>query len=260
MHWLQQLFDLWRDQWIGYMDIKILVVSPEPARAAHQTHVGHLLLVQGEIPQQAPVLVTMVFQSQLGHRLAHLATFLPEFFDIPFLLQVLRLERVCQSRGCFVLLDGQRVPDQGLGRVEAGDYVQLTAPPRQMAHSAFLQVDFHLSRTPAPPVTFHRQQDLEDIRLEYEYAHPVAAHALLPIPTPLLGGLEGALLTLWPNFGQPGPGGGEPMMLVKTWYTTIMTIGQFVMLPEMSHYFLRSLTGATSYDNLGSTVSTLAAN
>ena len=216
--WLSQLYELWRDQWLGYLDIQILVVSPEPARAEHQTHVGHLLLVQGDIPQQVPVLVTMLFQSQLGHRLAHLAAFIPEFFDIPTMLQLLRLERVCQTRGCFITLDGQRVPDHGLGFAEAGDNVQLTAPPRQTDHSALLQVDLRLTQPSPLLVRVRRQQDLDEIRLEYACDRPLFGPDARHIPVPMIGGIEGDLLTLWPHFWQHGAGGAEPFMKVTTWF------------------------------------------
>ena len=215
--WMSQLSDLWRDLWLEHLGLQIYVVTPEPARAEHQTHVGHLLLVQGHIPQQVPVLITMLFQSSLGQRLAHLGAFLPTFFDIPGLLQLLRLDRVCQGRGCYVTIDGHQVPEQGLGRVDAGDNVQLTAPPRQSARGALLQLDLRLNFNRVQPAQLHRQSDLDAIRLEYGNDPHPAAPTLMPVPAPFLGGFEGELLNLWPTQAQLGPGGVESMLLVKTW-------------------------------------------
>ena len=154
--WRSQLFELWSDIWHRSAEVQIFVVSPEPARAEHQDHAGHLLLVQGDIPHQVPALVTMIFQSTLGHRLAHVAAYLPTFVQVPELLQLLRLGRVCQDRGCYVTIDGQNIPEFGVGRVEAGDNVQLTAPPRRSDHTALLQIGMQRSNTKLPVVQLHR--------------------------------------------------------------------------------------------------------
>ena len=129
--------------------------QPEPNI---KNHVGHLLLVQGDIPHQVPALVTMVFQSTLGHRLAHLAAYLPTFVHVPELLQLLRLGRVCHDRGCYVTIDGQQIPEHGVGHVEAGDNVQLTAPPRRSDHTALIQIGMQRSTTKVPVAQLHRPQ------------------------------------------------------------------------------------------------------
>ena len=111
----QQICALWADRWIPYLPGQFFVVAPEPPRAPHQHHVGHLLLVQGTLPLQVPVLFSMVFESRLGRR--HLACFLSELLSLAELTNVLRLERVCHDRGCYAEVGDFPVPPHGLAHV-----------------------------------------------------------------------------------------------------------------------------------------------
>ena len=56
--WLRDLQHLWRDQWITHLAARFFVVDPPPPKAPYENHVGHLLIVQGDLPQHVPVLIT----------------------------------------------------------------------------------------------------------------------------------------------------------------------------------------------------------
>ena len=128
--WLHDLCQVWRDRWIPYFETQVYIVAPEPPKAPHQHHVGHLILVQGHIPNQVPVLLTTIFETALGRRLSHTASFVPIHFTLAHLLHTLRLEHVCQDRGCWAVLDGNRIPDHGFGQADAGDNIHVIAPAR----------------------------------------------------------------------------------------------------------------------------------
>jgi hypothetical protein len=151
--WLQDLQHLWRDQWVPHMAVSIHVVEPIPPKASYEQHVGHLLIVQGEISQQVPVLVTTLFASALGRRLSHMACFPPHQFSPQQLLQTLRLEHICQNRGCPVEIAGQDVPLQGLGRADEGDNVRVHVQARTSAGTSLLQTGIrrHAALNPDAP-------------------------------------------------------------------------------------------------------------
>ena len=109
-HWMQRLRILWQDQFHPNLDARVYVVAPDPPRAFHQTHVGHLLLVQGSLDDHVPILLTTFFETALGHRLGFLACFVPSFFSVPQLISTARLDRVCQRRGCYADVAGAHTP------------------------------------------------------------------------------------------------------------------------------------------------------
>jgi hypothetical protein len=137
--WLQDLQQLWQDQWIPNIAARIIIVEPTPPKAPYEHHVGHILIIQGDLPHHAPVLVTTVFASAIGRRHSHLACFLPQFFEPMRLLQMLRLDRICQHRGCHVSLHGHQIPPQGLGQVADGDHIQVHVPARDVLGTSLVQ-------------------------------------------------------------------------------------------------------------------------
>jgi len=85
----------------GYPTLtQIYVIEPMPPKATYERHVGGLLIVQGEVPQHVPVLVTIIFASAMGRRLSHMACFLPQPCLPSQLAQMLRIERICHDRAC----------------------------------------------------------------------------------------------------------------------------------------------------------------
>ena len=137
--WLQDLQHLWRDQWIPHLAARILVVDPFPPKASYEHHVGHLLIVQGDLPQHVPVLITTVFESALGRRLSHQACFLSQHFEPVQLFQIMRLEAICQMRSCRIALAGHDVPLQGIGHAAAGDDVKVHVTPSATAGASLVQ-------------------------------------------------------------------------------------------------------------------------
>ena len=137
--WLQDLQQLWRDQWIPHLDAQIYVIEPMPPKATYERHVGGLLIAQGEVPQHVPVLVTTIFASTLGRRLSHMACFLPQPCLPSQLFQMLRIERICHDRACRVEIAGQEVPMQGLAHAAAGDNVRVHVSARTHPGVSLLQ-------------------------------------------------------------------------------------------------------------------------
>ena len=137
--WLQDLQQLWRDQWIPHLDAQIYVIEPMPPKATYERHVGGLLIAQGEVPQHVPVLVTTIFASTLGRRLSHMACFLPQPCLPSQLFQMLRIERICHDRACCVEIAGQEVPMQGLAHAAAGDNVRVHVSARTHPGVSLLQ-------------------------------------------------------------------------------------------------------------------------
>ena len=213
--WFQRLQDLWRDWFQPHLDASVFVVAPDLPRAPYQTHVGHLLLVQGELPDQVPILLTTVFETMLGHRLSQLASFVPSFFPVPDLISTARLDRVCQGRDCYAELAGVRTSLNALGRADEGGGLCLHVPPH-VSNNALLQIHAEVQHRHFGPIACHFEEDLHERRQDYFQAIP-PLHQPVHVEHPL-DGLEQALSALWIQFARPGPGHVELVMTLRSWF------------------------------------------
>eukprot|EP00435_Cladocopium_sp_Y103_P023577 s1134_g5.t1 len=222
--WYRDLCELWNDYLLPYVPAKVLVVDPNPPRAPYQSHVGHLILVQGEFPGHVPTLITAIFESQIGRRLMRLACYVPQFPSNRDIIGLLGLERIChgQQRDCFASVAGFDILDEGLAEVQDGNHIILTVPRRPPAAVSLLQHGFQVissfdQKLDSRPRRCHYEDDPAEHRQqylrEYQDQEPINAAVL-----PLMLGFEQQLLQLWPQFVQPGPGGVEMRIQVRTWF------------------------------------------
>eukprot|EP00435_Cladocopium_sp_Y103_P014993 s3001_g3.t1 len=214
--WYRDLCELWHeylriDDWT-----QVLIVDPNPPKAPYEHHVGHLILVQGELEGHVPVVITTIFRNFAGHRISHHACFVPQFSSTATFVAFLQLERVCLARDCSASIGDFDFPVDGLGEVHAGDNVILHVPARTPhATASFLQLGVRLSPSQAP-VSHHYEDDPAERRQmyvrEYQRHLPTEEAAI-----PLILGFEQEVLRRWPQFVQAGPGGMEFQVTIRTW-------------------------------------------
>eukprot|EP00435_Cladocopium_sp_Y103_P051465 s2317_g16.t1 len=220
--WYQDLCELWHEYLQPDALTQVLVVDPNPPRAPYETHVGHLILVQGEIEGHVPVVITTIFHN--AYRISHHACFVPRFSSTATFITFLRLERVCSGRDCSASIAGFDFPADGLGEVQAGNNVILHVPARTQDTASFLQLRMRLSPSHSSfpvdaqaPVVCHYPDDPVALRNEYVRGYQQQT-ILTEDAVPLIMGFEQELLLRWPNFAQPGPGGVEMRLQVRTWF------------------------------------------
>eukprot|EP00435_Cladocopium_sp_Y103_P072923 s200_g41.t2 len=219
--WYQDLCELWHEYLQPDAPTQVLVVDPNPPRAPYEHHVGHLILVQGELEGHVPVVITTIFHN--AYRISHYACFVPRFSSTATFIAFLRLERVFLARECSATIAGFDIPADGIGEVHAGDNVILHVPARTQDTASFLQLGVRLSPPLLPPVdaqepvACHFPNDPAGLRNDYLGAYQQQTPFIVDI-APFMMGFEQELLLRWPQFAQPGPGGVEMQLQVRTWF------------------------------------------
>eukprot|EP00435_Cladocopium_sp_Y103_P071791 s39_g38.t1 len=221
--WYGDLCELWHE-YLRIDDLtQVLLVEPNPPKAPYEHHVGHLILVQGELEGHVPVVITTIFRNFAGHRISHHACFVPQFSSTATFVAFLQLERVCLVRDCSASIAGFDIPIDGVGEVHAGDNVILHVPARTPDTASFLQLGVHLSPSQlspvdaSEPVSCRMPANPAEIRNGYVRDYQ-QQNTFFEEAAPLIMGFEQDLLLRWPQFAQPGPGGLEMHIQVRTWF------------------------------------------
>eukprot|EP00435_Cladocopium_sp_Y103_P070812 s102_g36.t1 len=162
--WHRDVAILWRDRLQSHVATQIHLVHPEPPRAESQTHSGHLLIVQGTALQTVPALLSTKFQSAFGQRLSQMACFLPQFVTNQDLIELLRLDRVCQVRQCFAEVDGLELDHQGFAQLQHGEGVCFHVLPSHDATSLMqTAITFHSGPQSCTPSVIRWKLDQDDV-------------------------------------------------------------------------------------------------
>eukprot|EP00435_Cladocopium_sp_Y103_P028906 s1595_g7.t1 len=249
--WYRDLCELWNDYLLPHTPTKVLVVDPNPPRAPYDSHVGHLILVQGDFPGHVPTLITAIFESALGRRLMHLACYVPAFPSNRDIIGLLGLDRICygQQRDCFASVAGFDILDDGLAEVHEGNHVILTVPRRPSEAVSLLQHDVRLS-DPVSSGDVQSWCDADDEKGEINITQSRCESPILPLlhsftdaflnavrlfrqaaedapefqldPDDDLDNYDPWVRTVyeaWNSMATLGPGGVERLARLETWYT-----------------------------------------
>eukprot|EP00435_Cladocopium_sp_Y103_P044428 s1166_g12.t1 len=126
--WYNDLCELWSDVLDPMLPVTVHLVQPSPPEADAPRHVGHLLLVQGEVEHapHAPVLFTAFFDHPVTSRIWHLAALIPRHRSGRQLCTEMELARWCSQRLCRVRSGEAIVPLDQMTEVQDGDSVVIT--------------------------------------------------------------------------------------------------------------------------------------
>eukprot|EP00435_Cladocopium_sp_Y103_P042895 s203_g12.t1 len=154
--WYNDICELWSDILDPTMPATVHLVQPSPPEADAPRHVGHLLLVQGEV-EHAPVLFTALFDHPVTRRIWHLAALIPRHLTGRRLCSEMELARWCSQRLCRVRCGEAPVPLDQMTDVQDGDSVVITITTLPaLDDTDFPEDQVHLMQTFASHMTTPR--------------------------------------------------------------------------------------------------------